>query len=131
MRRRGFVGPYRTRVAAVDIEDAQLVDAMGVVGMLMGAEHGIERVDAARQHLLAQIRRGIDQDARCARPCPAALEQQRAAQAPVARLLGIAGAPLIADARHAARRSAAQDGQRRLTTILIGRPAGFDLREQA
>ena len=42
---------------------AQIVDAVGVVGMLVGVEDRVEPVDLGIEQLLAQIGRGIDQDA--------------------------------------------------------------------
>ncbi len=42
---------------------AQIVDAVGVVGMLVGVEHAVEPIDLGIEELLAQIRRGVDQDA--------------------------------------------------------------------
>ena len=36
---------------------------MGVIGMLMGEKHGMERVDLSIEELLAQIQRRIDQHA--------------------------------------------------------------------
>ena len=53
---------------------AQVVDAVGVVGVLMGEEDAVEPVDVGVEQLLAQVRRGVDQDAgdavrrRAARP---------------------------------------------------------------
>jgi hypothetical protein len=48
----------------LDEERAQVVDAVGMVGMGMGEEHGIEPVDLRVDELLAQIRRSIDQNGR-------------------------------------------------------------------
>ena len=47
-----------------DEQRTQIVDAVGVVGMLVGIEHGIEPIDLGVQKLLAQVGRGVDQDAR-------------------------------------------------------------------
>ena len=62
---------------------AQIVDAVGVVGMLVGVEHAVEPVDLGIDELLAQIRRGVDQYARHA----AAPRRHRAAR-PEARCAG-------------------------------------------
>jgi hypothetical protein len=76
----------------------------------MGIEHAVERSDTADQQLLAQVRRGIDQHARRA-GVGFALDQQRASEPAVARFLGIAGSPIVADARHATRGAAPKDGE--------------------
>src|SRR6185437_953931 len=54
--------------------------------------------------LLAQIGRRVDENRRAVM-----LDEQRAAAAPVLRLRGIAGAPIIADERHPAGAAAAED----------------------
>ncbi len=59
----------------LDEERAQVVDAVGVVGVLVGIEHRIEPIDLGSQQLLAQVGRGIDQDTGDARAI-AALDQQ-------------------------------------------------------
>ncbi len=71
---------------------AQVVDAMGVVGVLVGVEDRIQPVDLGRQQLLAQVGRRIDQDAGHAAAF-AALDQQRGAAAAVLGIAGIADAP--------------------------------------
>ncbi len=43
---------------------AQIVDAVGVVGVLVGVEDAVEVVDLGVQKLLAQVGRGIHQHAR-------------------------------------------------------------------
>ncbi len=40
---------------------AQVVDAVGVVGVLVGHQHAVEPVDLGVEQLLAQVRRGVDQ----------------------------------------------------------------------
>ena len=50
----------------MDEKAAQIVDAVGVVGMLVGDEHGIEPVRVGGQQLFAQVRRRVDQYARLA-----------------------------------------------------------------
>ena len=89
----------------------QIVDAMGLIGMLVGEKHRVDVIDIGVDQLLAQIRRGIDHDPRGAafrRP----LDQQGAAAAAVFRIARIAGAPAQRRPRHAGRRSAAENGQR-------------------
>ena len=63
-------------------------------------------------NLLAQVGRGVDQDAGDARAAVAALDQQRAAAAAVFRIGRVAGAPAERRPRHARGRAAAQDGER-------------------
>jgi hypothetical protein len=50
-------------LAALDEERAQIVDAMGVVGVFVRIEHAVEPIDLGVEELLTQIRRRIDQDA--------------------------------------------------------------------
>ena len=90
---------------------AQIVDAVGLVGMLVGQEHRVEVIDFGVDQLLAQIRRGVDHDARDAL-ARRALDQQRAAAAAVFGIVGIAAAPAERRARHAGGRAAAEDRQR-------------------
>ena len=61
----------RGRVVGIDVDaaalvqdqPAQVVDAVGVVGVLVGVEHGVEPVHVGVEKLLAQIRPGVDQHA--------------------------------------------------------------------
>ena len=96
--------------ALVHHDRTQIVDAMGLVGVLMGQEHRIDVIDVGVDQLLAQIGRGVDHD-----PCGAVrartLDQQRAAAAAVFWIVGIAGAPAESRARHAGGGAAAQDCQ--------------------
>src|SRR4051812_3535608 len=106
----------RGRVVGVDVDaaafvqekPAQVVDAVGVVGVLVAVEHGIDPIDIGVDELVAEIRSGIDQHARDA-VCTAPLDQQRAAPPPVLRVAGIACAPAGAGPRHAARGAAAEN----------------------
>ena len=60
--------------ALADEQGAQVVDAVDVVGVLVGDQHAVDPVDVGVEKLLAQVRRGVDQDpgpcrsARAARP---------------------------------------------------------------
>ncbi|MGY3233407.1 hypothetical protein ACVMAJ_000297 [Bradyrhizobium sp. USDA 4448] len=54
----------RNALAHVENDGAQIVHAMGLVRMLMGQEHRVDVVDIGIDELLAQIRRGIDHNAR-------------------------------------------------------------------
>ncbi len=112
----GFIEAFSACGAEVDVDAAtvvegqysEVVDAVGVVGVLVGVEHGVDTIDLGVEQLLAEIDAGVDQDSRwlfnTLRP---AFDQERAAAAAVARIRGIADAPVIADARDAAGGTAA------------------------
>ncbi len=89
-------------------DHAQIIDAVRVVGMVVGIEHAVDPPDAEIEKLLAQIGRRIDQNARRA-GLANLLHQDRASPAPVLGVVGIASAPMIADARHAAGGAAAEN----------------------
>src|SRR5829696_8687706 len=75
----------------------------------MREQDGVKASHAGLEELFAQVRRGIDQDG--GRPALSrALDEDGTAPAAVLRVVGIAGAPAGADAGHAARRAASQDG---------------------
>ena len=46
-----------------DEQRAQIVDAVDVVGVLMGEQHAVEPVDIGVEKLLAQVGRSVDQHA--------------------------------------------------------------------
>src|SRR6201995_2201301 len=96
---------------------AEIVDAMGLVGMLMGEKHRIDVVDLGIDQLLAQVGRGIDHDPRHA-PLRSPLDQERAAAAAVSGVVRIAFAPAERRARNAGGGAAAEDcqGQRHAAT---------------
>ena len=94
---------------ARDHERANIIDAMGVVGMRMREDDGVEPAHLGVEELLAQIRRGVDENGHRSLAL-ARLEEQGAASAPVLRILRIAIAPIPANARHASRRAAAENG---------------------
>src|SRR2546423_12734744 len=108
----------RGRVIGVDVdalpflerERPQVINAVGMVGMVMSIEHRVEPLDGGVKQLLAQIRRGVDQDASALTRAVCPLDQQRAAPAAVLRVVRIAVTPAKPDARYAGRRAAAQDG---------------------
>src|SRR5580693_5676791 len=94
---------------------------MGLVGMLMSQEHGVDVVDIGVDQLLAQIGRGIDHDpGYAALRCP--LGKQGAAAAAVPGIVGIACAPAERRARHAGGGSAAENcqGQRHAAAFAGG-----------
>ena len=103
-------GPDVDRPAHGMEQLAQIIDAVGVIGMIMGDDHRIEMGDARHQQLLAQIRPAIDQHTLAGR-----LDKARHAAAAVLRIGGVTAAPVAgavrpADARHTAGGAAAQDG---------------------
>ena len=49
---------------ALEEQRAQIIDPVGMVGMLVGVEHAVEPLDFGIEKLLAQIRRSVDQDTR-------------------------------------------------------------------
>ena len=86
---------------------------MGVVGVRMGHQHAVEPIDVGVEQLLAQVGRGVDQHLRlaaCRRARSTSTEQRRRR---LRGFVGIAGAPALRDARHAAGGAAAEDGQRK------------------
>ena len=83
---------------------AKLVEAVAMVGMIVGPDHRVQTVEAGVQRLLAKIRAGVDEDVGAF-----VADQDRSPAAAVARLAGIAAAPIIADPGHAERGSAAQE----------------------
>jgi len=91
----------RDALAPVDEQAAQVVDAVGVVGVLVGIEHGVEPIDVSVEQLLAQIGRRIDQDAGDA-GAGAALDQKRGAAPTVLGIVRIAVTPAKRRTRHAA-----------------------------
>src|SRR5579883_2986038 len=113
--RRHHVGGRRIEVhvdrpPVLDEQRAQVVDAVSMIRVLMGVEHGIEPVDVGIEQLLAQIRRRIDQKARNT-TCrgTTAFDQKRRAAAAVLRIVRIARAPTQGRARHSGGRAAAKD----------------------
>jgi len=97
------------RVLAARRDGAQVVDAVDVVGVGVGEQHGVHPVDPLRHELQPQLGRGVDQEA-----APARLDQRRGAHAPVARVRRRAGAAVAADLRHAERGAAAEQHQTHL-----------------
>jgi hypothetical protein len=75
---------------------------VAVIAMGMGDDHAVEAADFRRQQLLAQVRTAVDQHA-----LAGALDEDRAPQAIIARLLRIAQPPLVPDLGDASRRPAA------------------------
>src|SRR5262245_28364875 len=92
----------------VEEEPAQVVDAVGMIGVLVGEEHGVQPVDLGVEQLLAQVGRGVDQHAGNAHPV-APLHQQRRPAPPVPGIAGIAVSPAQGGTRNAAGGAAAED----------------------
>src|SRR5215475_14457365 len=89
----------------------QIVDAMGLVGVLMGKIHGVDVIDVGIDQLLAQIGRGVDHDPRrTVRAGP--FDQKRATAAAILGILGIAGAPAERRTGDAGGGAAAKDRER-------------------
>jgi len=61
--------------ALVHKQRPQIVDAVGVVGMLVGEQHAVEPVDLRLEQLLAAVGRAVDQNARNAAGGIAAFHQ--------------------------------------------------------
>src|SRR4029077_1370000 len=89
-------------------DHAQIIDAMGMVGVVVSIEHAVEPTDPKIEQLLPQIGWRVHENTRRA-GIARLLHQKRAPPAPVLRVVGIASAPMIADARHPARGSAAEN----------------------
>jgi hypothetical protein len=102
------VCPDRQAAAGVEHDLPQVIDAMHMVRMRMGIDNRIKCADPGIQQLLAHVRRGVDQNA-CCSIIGAALHQQRAAATAVFRICWVTVAPIVAQSRHAARRTAAQN----------------------
>ena len=61
--KRRRVGIDVDQLALLQPVAAQIVDAVDVVGMRMRVDHRVDALDVRRQHLLAEIRAGVDDDA--------------------------------------------------------------------
>src|SRR5262245_44039021 len=81
-----------------------------MIGMFVAVEHAVQPIDIGIDELLAQIRRGVDQDAGDA-GAVTSLDQERRPPAAVLRIVGIASAPTQRGPRHAGGRAAAEDGE--------------------
>ena len=99
-------GVQRDRRLAALGDRAKLVDAVAMVGMVVGDDQRVDVADVGVEQLLAKVGPAVDQQA-----LAGAFDQQRGAKPAVARLSGVAGAPVVADPGHAGRGAAAQDPQ--------------------
>ena len=100
--RRGRVEVDVDPAAAAQKERAQIVHAVGMVGMFVGVEDAVEPIDLGIEKLLAQIRRSVDQDARDPAVVAAPLDKERRASAAVLRIVRIAHSPAQRRPRDAA-----------------------------
>ena len=88
---------------------AKVVDPVEVIGMRMAVEHRIDVLDARGDHLLAEIRTGIDDDGRRTAVRRELLHEEGRACPAVAWIVRVAGAPVAIDARNPGRRGASED----------------------
>ena len=106
-----FVHPDIDAAATVERDHTQIVDTVALVGMVMRHQHAVDPIDVCVKQLVAHVGRCIDQHrGLLAFVLIPLLDEQRATTATVARLPGVAGTPVIADARDAARRTATENG---------------------
>jgi len=94
-RQRGRRAVHREAAPLPHREGAQVVDAVDVVGMRVGEEHGIECRHTRRHELESQLGGRVDQQ-----PPAARLDQRRSPGALVPRVGGGAGAAGASDLRH-------------------------------
>ena len=85
-------GIARDGRAAMVVKLAYVIDAMTVIGMIVGPENGVDMDDIGGQQLDAHVGGRIDKEARCG-----AFHQDRGPCPPVLRLGGITASPVIAD----------------------------------
>src|SRR4051794_40942849 len=84
---------------------------MGVVGVLVSNQHAIEPIDLGIEQLAAQVRRGVDEQARYSAVLGDLLDEQRASSAPVLGIARVASTPAKRDPGNAHRGAAAEDGE--------------------
>jgi hypothetical protein len=92
-------------LALEPVERAELIDAVDVIGVIVGVDHAIQPADIGVEQLLAEIGGGIDKHRRLA-----LRDQDRGPPAPIAGVFGVARPPPAADHRHAPCPAAAEDG---------------------
>src|SRR3546814_14647004 len=79
---------------------------MGVIRVLVCPDDGVDLADARVEQLQPHIGAGVDKNTEAAERY-----HDRRAAAQIAWIVGIALTPVVADPRHARRRSATQDSQ--------------------
>ena len=98
--------------ALLDEQRAQIVDAVGVVGMFVAVENGVEPIHVRVEKLLAQIRRSVSIQAPRDAVAAVPLDQKRRSPAAILRIVRIAHAPAQRRPRHArGREPAAENGE--------------------
>ena len=85
-----------------DDQRPDLVNSMNMVGVRMGQQDGVEPGNAELEQLFAKIGRHVDEELGRGAVFAGVLDEDRTAPAPVFRIVAIAGAPALADARDAA-----------------------------
>src|SRR5439155_4966479 len=103
----------RQRCGAAVGDRAQIVDTVGVVGVVVREEHRVDPVDAGSDELQAELGWGIDEDARAR----IALDHGADAGAAVAGVRGPAYVAPAAQLWHAERGSRAEERQPHATSI--------------
>src|SRR5690554_4021703 len=89
---------------------SQVVDAMRMIGMVVGIKHAVERLETDRKELLPNIRPSVDEDFRGALGTDL-LDESRTTSAPVFWIARITAAPIVAEAWNTSGRAAAEDRQ--------------------
>jgi hypothetical protein len=90
----------------LDDQSAQIIDAVGMVGVRMRVENGVDTRHLSVDQLLAQIRTRVDKDLGrlgLRRAWLAVAKQDRAPTSAIFRIFRVTFAPTLANPRHAAR----------------------------
>ena len=104
----GRVHPDRDTFALQIGKGPKIVDAMGLVRMVVGIDNTIDARHVRRDHLFAKIRRCINHDTRDSParikvgPTGRPLDQQGTAATPVPRIVRVAVTPIAIGSRHTA-----------------------------
>src|SRR5207253_6593456 len=98
------VGMQRHCVAQRRGDRPQVVETVAMIAMIVGDNHRVDPAQVGSEQLLTKVGAAIDQH-----PLPSAFDQDRRAQARVARLVRVALAPFITDLRDPGRRPATED----------------------
>src|SRR5258705_6889344 len=83
---------------------AEVIDAVHVVAMVVRDDHRVDLADIRGEQLLAKVGPAVDENA-----LSTAFDQDRRAHAGVARLIGVALPPIVADLGDSGRRPAAEN----------------------
>src|SRR3712207_4646421 len=95
------------------VELPEIVDAMAVIGMIVSPDDGADVAQASVQQLFAEVRAGVDEDTGVA-----LADEDGDAAAAVFRLVRVAQAPVVADARNAGRRATAENAEAHQAALL-------------